>query len=626
MKKILLFILLFNVLSVRSQEEDNVFILSDRNLHTQVLSEMNLTKDASLVIDTLGTVSGFAVSGDVRFDNEYDSYIRITVEDKKGLEYLVFESYPMLSGQKSFSIEKTAYESILLDNVELKHLRICLYNTKIRLNAFHYTGFQKNEKYGVEESRIITAQAKEMADKLNVNLTSNGKLWRAGKTDVSDLTYEEKKSMFGNPVPCMYGFEFYVGGIFDIPNPERNVHQVASNTSSLCVEEWDWRDRHGKNWMTPVKNQGGCGSCWAFAAVGTLESYINLYYNQSLNYNLSEQELVSCSGAGSCAFGGNARNSMPYIEQNGIVTEDCFPYVASDVNCNGKCSNPSEVISVDTHVNFSSTSISEDSLKHLLFRAPIGMSVTSWGHAIVWAGYKIVHAGDTLSIPESNTTPFIVPDSSIYIGQTAWLIKNSWGRNTSWGAGGYGYIIVNLTNTRNAFYLSGKIHSNLLSDDDILCEDADGDGFYFWGIGSKPSSCPSWVPDEPDGDDSDYTKGPIDGYGWLRDLNPDNDDTLYIDEDTTWNTYKYQYQHVCVRNNATLSVCNTVKCYRDVSITIQPNATLSVNGGAIEDADIKPQAGGNVRIQNNGRIIPCTNKNFSIPLGAKMRIDYGRLK
>ena len=75
-----------------------------------------------------------------------------------------------------------------------------------------------------------------------------------------------------------------------------------------------------------------------------------------------------------------------------------------------------------------------------------------------------------------------------------------------------------------------------------------------------------------------------------------------------------------------LTVCDTVKCYRDVSITIQPNATLLVNGGAIEDADIKPQAGGNVRIQNNGRIIPCTNKNFSIPLGAKMRIDYGQIR
>lgn len=145
-------------------------------------------------------------------------------------------------------------------------------------------------------------------------------------------------------------------------------------------------------------------------------------------------------------------------------------------------------------------------------------------------------------------------------------------------------------------------------------------------MGPKPVSCPSWVPDEPDGDDSDYTKGPMDEYGWLRDLNPNSNDTLYIDTDTIWNTYRYQHRHVCIRNNAKLTVCDTVKCYRDVSFTIRANSTLLLNGGTMEDADIKAQTGSNVKIQNNGRIIPCTNKNFSMPLGAKMRIDYGRIK
>ncbi len=83
---------------------------------------------------------------------------------------------------------------------------------------------------------------------------------------------------------------------------------------------------------------------------------------------------------------------------------------------------------------------------------------------------------------------------------------------------------------------------------------------------------------------------------------------------------------VCIRNNAKLTVCDTVKCYRDVSFTIRPNSTLLVNGGTMEDADIKAQTGSNVKIQNNGRIIPCTNKNFSIPLGAKMNISSGRIK
>ena len=161
---------------------------------------------------------------------------------------------------------------------------------------------------------------------------------------------------------------------------------------------------------------------------------------------------------------------------------------------------------------------------------------------------------------------------------------------------------------------------------DIICEESDGDGYFFWGLGPKPASCPSWVPDEPDGDDSDYTKGPMDEYGWLLDLNPDNNDTLYIDTDTIWNTYRYQHRHVCIRNNATLSVSDTVRCYQGVSFSIQANATLRVKGGTMVDADIKAQTGSNVKIQNNGRIIPRTNRDFYIPIGASMQINYGRIK
>lgn len=88
----------------------------------------------------------------------------------------------------------------------------------------------------------------------------------------------------------------------------------------------------------------------------------------------------------------------------------------------------------------------------------------------------------------------------------------------------------------------------------------------------------------------------------------------------------YQHRHVCIRNNATLSVSDTVRCYQGVSFSIQANATLRVKGGTMVDADIKAQTGSNVKIQNNGRIIPRTNRDFYIPIGAKMQINYGRIK
>jgi len=98
---------------------------------------------------------------------------------------------------------------------------------------------------------------------------------------------------------------------------------------------WDWREHNG---TTPVKNQGQCGSCWAFAAVGTVESAIII--DGGGTANISEQHLVSCNTEGwNCVDGGWI--SFPYymdrIDQCnliGTVQEACFPYTARDDPCN----------------------------------------------------------------------------------------------------------------------------------------------------------------------------------------------------------------------------------------------------------------------------------------------------
>ena len=71
-------------------------------------------------------------------------------------------------------------------------------------------------------------------------------------------------------------------------------------------DHFDWRDKDGQDWMTPVKNQGSCGSCWAFSAVGVVEPEYNIAYgNPDLDLDLSEQYLVSdcCTSCGSCGGG-----------------------------------------------------------------------------------------------------------------------------------------------------------------------------------------------------------------------------------------------------------------------------------------------------------------------------------
>ena len=96
---------------------------------------------------------------------------------------------------------------------------------------------------------------------------------------------------------------------------------------------FDWRNYSSTNWMTSVKNQGGCGSCWAFAALGTVEAHKNIVSaNPALDLDLSEQEIVSCSIGGTCE-GGHSYKAFQYIRDCGVVDEINFLYAASDLAC-----------------------------------------------------------------------------------------------------------------------------------------------------------------------------------------------------------------------------------------------------------------------------------------------------
>ncbi len=118
-----------------------------------------------------------------------------------------------------------------------------------------------------------------------------------------------------------------------------------TNLAGTPPSSWDWRDAtsNGINgdWTTPVKNQGNCGSCWAFAAVGQAESVLNLAAdNPALDKNLSEEYLVSgCFSDGSCC-GGWHFAALDSIEDHGVPDEDCLPYASGSCGCSsiGTCS------------------------------------------------------------------------------------------------------------------------------------------------------------------------------------------------------------------------------------------------------------------------------------------------
>uniref|UniRef100_A0A8C7IBG7 Peptidase C1A papain C-terminal domain-containing protein n=1 Tax=Oncorhynchus kisutch TaxID=8019 RepID=A0A8C7IBG7_ONCKI len=99
---------------------------------------------------------------------------------------------------------------------------------------------------------------------------------------------------------------------------------------SAAPETWDWR-QYG--YVTPVKNQGSCGSCYEFAAVGALEG--QMFKQTGTLLPLSEHNLVDCSGDyhNNGCDGGLAMRCFSYVSDNGIMSERKYPYTAEVGPC-----------------------------------------------------------------------------------------------------------------------------------------------------------------------------------------------------------------------------------------------------------------------------------------------------
>jgi hypothetical protein len=101
-------------------------------------------------------------------------------------------------------------------------------------------------------------------------------------------------------------------------------------TATTLPTKFDWRHFKGKNWLSPVKDQAACGSCWDFASVGLVEAQHLRETDAREIIDLSEQEVLTCSGGGDCN-GGFCRTALSYIQSSGVGEEQCLQYWSA--NC-----------------------------------------------------------------------------------------------------------------------------------------------------------------------------------------------------------------------------------------------------------------------------------------------------
>lgn len=219
---------------------------------------------------------------------------------------------------------------------------------------------------------------------------------------------------------------------------------------------YDWRNVNGVNFMTDVRSQGGCGSCWAFALYGSLES--NIMIKDEQDVDLSEQWLVSCCGLGGCSgqWPGFAAN---FLKSNGSYVDDCgnsgtvmesdFPYLASDDFC-GCPYDHSYTIENWAFIGPEWGTPSDDQLKQaILDHGPITVCVTTSGSFSAYSGGIF-----------NDHNPDPITHAVVLVGwdddqgsNGVWFMRNSWG--DWWGEDdGYMRIEYGCSNIGyNALYL-----------------------------------------------------------------------------------------------------------------------------------------------------------------------------
>ena len=160
------------------------------------------------------------------------------------------------------------------------------------------------------------------------------------------------------------------------------------------------------------------------------------------------------------------------------------------------------------------------------------------------------------------------------------------------------------------------------SEVDVVCVDADGDGYYYWGTGNKPADCPSWVPDDPDSDDSDINYGPLDQYGNPLVLLPYG---ITINSSVTYSLNFTLSNRIGIVTNGILTISGTMTMANGAKIRVCENGTLIIDGGTINNANLVLIPGCHVIIRNNGTINMASGIVFDAPKGVVVDVESGTI-
>ncbi|OVA15890.1 Granulin [Macleaya cordata] len=249
--------------------------------------------------------------------------------------------------------------------------------------------------------------------------------YKVGLNKFADLTNEEYRQKF-------LGAKTDAKRRFSKPKSDRYAFRLGDS----LPESVDWRE---KGAVVAVKDQGSCGSCWAFSTIASVEG-VNKIVTDDL-ISLSEQELVDCDTSyNEGCNGGLMDYAFEFIINNGgIDSEEDYPYKARDGQCDVYRKN-AKVVTIDGYEDVPVND--EKALQKAVANQPIAVAIEAGGRAFQLyesgiftgkCGTQLDHGVTAVGYGTEN-------------GKDYWIVKNSWG--ASWGEAGYIRMERNLANTK----------------------------------------------------------------------------------------------------------------------------------------------------------------------------------
>lgn len=245
-------------------------------------------------------------------------------------------------------------------------------------------------------------------------IKDKGVSWTAGENSVTKLSPEARKRLCGAIL---------------VPQTEP---EITLKAKKAAPPSWDWRNIGGVNWTTPIRDQGQCGSCVAFGALGALEPLVRIDVGSpTLPINLSEQHLFSCGG-GLCDYGWYSSSAANYLKNYGTPDEACYPYFSGngvDYPCSGTCPDwKSRVIKIS---QWSWVTNNPENIKTALLQTPLSTTMAVYRDFFYYTGGIYEHTWGSLEGYHQIAFVGYVDDGT----DRYWICKNSWG--TGWGEQGW---------------------------------------------------------------------------------------------------------------------------------------------------------------------------------------------